>query len=161
VNQNVGNERSARQAPTTMHPLPHRYPVGVAGTMAGPLTVSASGLPGMICDAPSEFGGPGDRWSPESLFVAALASCFILTFRAVARASKIEWARLECSTTGTLERIDGVTRFSRVATLATLSVRSGADTILCERALEKAERECLVANSLRAHRELQIQIVRV
>ena len=144
-----------------MQPLPHHYLVGVAGTMAGPLTVGASGLPDMVCNAPREFGGPGDRWSPESLFVAALACCFILTFRAVALASKIEWSRLECSTTGTLERIDGVTQFSRVSTVATLSIRSNADTILCERALEKAERECLVANSLRAHRELQVQIVRV
>lgn len=145
---------------TAVHPLPHHYLVAVDGTQAGPLNVSAPGLPRMESNAPREFGGPGDRWSPESFLVAAIASCFVLTFRAVARASKIDWSRLECSTTGKLERIDGITQFSCFSTVATLTIGGDADTVLCERALEKAKRECLGANSLRAKRELQIQIVR-
>jgi hypothetical protein len=33
---------------------------------------------------PREFDGRGNQWSPESLLAAALADCFVLSFRAVA-----------------------------------------------------------------------------
>ena len=83
-----------------MHPLPHRYVVSAQGEIAGTLQVAASGLPDLACAAPAEFGGPGDRWSPEHLLCGAIASCFILTFRAVARAAKLEWESLECTVEG-------------------------------------------------------------
>jgi organic hydroperoxide reductase OsmC/OhrA len=107
-----------------------------------------------------EFGGPGDQWSPESLLMASVASCFILTFRAVARASKLEWTRLECAVDGKLERIDGVTKFTHVTTRARLIAPTQANEEMCRRALEKAEHGCLIANSLNAQRELEMQIVR-
>ena len=34
--------------------------------------------------APPEFGGLDGRWTPEDLLLAALASCFTTTFRAIA-----------------------------------------------------------------------------
>ena len=44
----------------------------------------------------AEFGGPGDLWSPETMLAGAVAGCFILTFRAAARASSasIPWRKL-------------------------------------------------------------------
>jgi hypothetical protein len=59
------------------------------------------------CAAPAEFGGPGDQWSPESLLAGAIASCFALTFRFVARAQKVcrhvlERAEHECLITNSL-----------------------------------------------------------
>jgi uncharacterized OsmC-like protein len=30
------------------------------------------------------FDGPGDAWSPENLLLAAVQSCFLFTFQAVA-----------------------------------------------------------------------------
>jgi organic hydroperoxide reductase OsmC/OhrA len=112
-----------------------------------------------MCNAPVEFGGPGDEWSPESLLMAAVASCFVLTFRALARASKLEWTALECSSEGTLERADGLTRFTRMQTTARLVVPATDNHAVCERVLQKAERDCLIANSLSVQRELKFQIV--
>jgi len=142
-----------------MQPLPHLYSVSAAGSAAGPLVLSAAGVPALASAAPREFDGPGDQWSPESLLVAAVASCYILTFRAVARASHLDWTQLECSVEGTLERIDGVTQFSRMLTRAKLTVPAGTGDAICMRALEKAEQGCLVANSLRGRRELQAEVV--
>jgi organic hydroperoxide reductase OsmC/OhrA len=140
-----------------MQPLPHHYVVAATGD-AGSLRVSARGLPDLASAAPAEFDGPGDQWSPESLLCAAVASCFVLTFRAVARASRLEWRNLECNVEGLLERTDGATQFTRFTTRATLTVDSTESLDLYRRALEKAEHGCLVANSLKAQRELRAEI---
>jgi organic hydroperoxide reductase OsmC/OhrA len=108
---------------------------------------------------PAEFGGPGDQWSPETLLVASVADCFILTFRAIARASKFDWVSLECTVDGTLERIDRVTQFTGFAVKATLTVPAGADSARATLLMEKAERGCLVTNSLIADSHLEATVV--
>ena len=139
--------------------FPHIYTVSASGEAAGTLTVTAAGLPALATAAPKEFDGPGDQWSPESLLCASLASCFMLTFRAIARASKLDWRALDCQVQGTLERVDGVTQFTRFVTTARLTVPPGSSVDLCRRLMEKAEHGCLIANSLRPQRELQAQVV--
>ncbi|HEY5760683.1 MAG TPA: OsmC family protein [Steroidobacter sp.] len=143
-----------------MQPLPHVYSVAATGSAAGEVSITAAGLPQLASAPPPQFGGPGDEWSPESLLAAAVASCFILTFRAIARASRLEWTRIECNAEATLERLDGVTQFTRVVTRATLTVPADISTVIYERALTKAEEGCLIANSLRCKRELQMEIVK-
>jgi organic hydroperoxide reductase OsmC/OhrA len=143
-----------------MKALPHVYSVAAAGSAGGSIAITAAGLPALASAPPPEFDGPGDQWSPESLLAAAVASCFILTFRAIARASRLEWTRLECHAEGTLERADGVMQFTHFTTRATLTVPEGTSSVLCERALTKAEEGCLVANSLRCKRELQMELVK-
>jgi organic hydroperoxide reductase OsmC/OhrA len=88
------------------------------------------------------------QWSPETLLVAAAVDCFVLTFRAIAAASKLPWERLSCSGEGTLDRVDGVTRFTALALQARLTLPAGGDADKAKRLLEKAERACLVTNSL-------------
>ena len=143
-----------------MQPLPHSYSVTATGSDAGDVALDASGLPTIVSAAPPQFGGTGERWSPEALLVAAVASCFILTFRAVARASALHWTNLECSVEAKLERVAGVMQFSHLVTRAVLTVPAASQTASCERVLGKAERDCLIANSLRCQRELQIELVR-
>ena len=142
-----------------MQPFPHLYKVAADAGDTGKVVLTSDAVADLMSDAPREFDGPGDEWSPESLLLAAAASCFILTFRAVARAAKLEWAHLECAVEGTLERQDGATQFTKLVTRARLTVSSAAPIAACEKALEKAERGCLVANSLRGARELQFEIV--
>jgi organic hydroperoxide reductase OsmC/OhrA len=144
-----------------MQPLPHSYSVGASTSAAGTLVLTAEGVSDLVCAPPREFDGPGDQWSPESLLVAALAGCFALTFRAVARVSKLEWTKLECAVQATLDRIEGVPQFTQVVTHATLTVSVSTSAELCTRVLEKAEQGCLVANSLRSRRELKIEIWKV
>jgi uncharacterized OsmC-like protein len=104
--------------------------------------------------SPAEFNGPGDRWSPETLLVAAVADCLVLTFRAVAAASKLPWVSLDCDATGTLDRVDGAIQFTRIDLTAHLLVKRGVDEDRARHALEKAERLCLVSRSLKAETSL-------
>jgi organic hydroperoxide reductase OsmC/OhrA len=80
--------------------------------------------------------------------VAAAADCFILTFRAIATASKLAWRHLDCDAEGVLDRADGVVRFTELHLCARLVLPAGGDTGRARRLLEKAETACLVTNSL-------------
>lgn len=141
-----------------MKAYPHTYTVEASGTGVGAVTVSSPQLPPMQTAAPPEFDGPGGVWSPETLLCASLADCFILTFRAVARAAKLEWTKLDCRVEGVLERIAGVSRFTRFTTFAHLSLPPGSDMRKAEEALDRAERGCLIANSLAGARALERRI---
>jgi len=143
-----------------MHPYPHHYITSAAGRAAGSVTISAPGLPPIETAPPPEFDGPAGVWSPETLLTAAVADCFILTFRAVARAARFDWIALDCRVEGTLERIEGQSRFTGFATAARLTVPAGADIAKAARLLEQAEHGCLVANSLRAERGLSTEVIR-
>jgi len=92
-----------------MEEFPHHYTVAASGAVGGDVELTAERVPGLRSASPAEFGGPGDRWSPETLLVGAVADCFILTFRAVARASKLAWTSLQCDASDRLYRIDFVT----------------------------------------------------
>lgn len=149
----------AHQFGRGMQPFPHIYSVEAVGSADGNVDIDSPGLPQLQSAPPPQFDGPGDQWSPESLLAAAEASCFILTFRAIARASRLEWTRLECKVEATLERAEGVTMFTHIVTRARLTVPEHVSTATCERALNKAEDNCLIANSLRCKRELRMEII--
>jgi organic hydroperoxide reductase OsmC/OhrA len=133
-----------------MQALPHRYRVNGTGRIAGDVELTAERLTMLPSASPAEFDGPGDRWSPETLLVGAVADCFILTFRAIAKASRVPWISLDCDVTGTLDRADLVTQFTRFDVTARLVVPAGEDTDRARHALEKADRNCLISSSLKA-----------
>ena len=57
---------------------------------------------------PPEFPkGIEGIWSPEHLFTAAVSSCLMTTFLAVAEASKLEFKSFNCAEHGKLEKVDG------------------------------------------------------
>jgi peroxiredoxin-like protein len=141
-----------------MQAFPHRYRVNGSGSVTGEVELSADRLIMLRSASPAEFDGPGDRWSPETLLVGAVADCFILTFRAIAKASGLSWVSLECDVTGTLDRVDRVTRFTDFAIAARLIVPGKRDTERARHALEKAERDCLISRSLKAAVSLEATV---
>lgn len=131
-----------------MEPYPHYYAVDASARANGNVVVSAAGIPPLQTAPPAQFDGPGDLWSPETLFVAAAADCFVLTFRAIARASNLSWTALRCGAGGRLDRTDGTTRFTQLTLHAHLTVPPATDAEKARRLLEKAEKACLITNSL-------------
>ncbi len=141
-----------------MHPFPHHYVIRASGGPAGDVALASAGLPSLASAPPAEFDGPGDRWSPETMLVAAAADCLILTFRSIARASALEFEDLVVSSEGEVGKIDGRTRFTRIVHRARLTLPEGADADRAKRLLEKAERACLVSASLAAAIDLHVDI---
>src|SRR5215469_8198471 len=132
-----------------MQPYPHTYAAAAAADNVGSVTVASAESPTIETNAPQQFDGPGGAWSPETLLCASIADCFILTFRAVARAARLEWLHLECRVEGVLERRERLVQFTRFMTFATLTVPTGTDAVKARDLLERAEHTCLIANSLR------------
>lgn len=141
-----------------MQDYPHHYKVSAAGSSEGDVTLAGDGLADLPSMPPEEFGGPGGYWSPETLLVAAVADCFILSFRGIARASRLEWTNLECSVDGELDKVERVTRFTGFAVRAKLTVPADTNPAKAERLLEKAEKVCLVTNSLIADSHLEATV---
>jgi peroxiredoxin-like protein len=141
-----------------MHPFPHHYVVSASAGTEGSVRLASDGVASLESAAPKEFDGPGDRWSPESLLTAAVADCFVLSFRAVAGASKFAWTKLDCSTTGTLERVDGKSKFTHFHNTAKLTIPAGGDIERAKKLLEKAEQVCLITNSLSGEQHLTVEV---
>ncbi|MGH8029164.1 MAG: OsmC family protein [Arenimonas sp.] len=141
-----------------MKAFPHHYAVAARAAPEGDVELAATGLTPIHSAPPAQFDGPGDRWSPETLLVGALADCYLMTFRAIARASGLPWLGLAVDVIGTLEREGGNSRFTHFAISARLRVPASADRAAAERALHKAESGCLISNSLSGQRELVVAI---
>jgi organic hydroperoxide reductase OsmC/OhrA len=142
-----------------MKPLPHHYTVRLAGGPSGYATVSVDGAPELRSAPPPDFDGPGDAWSPEHLLLASLETCLLFTLRAVAAASKVQFLSLELSGEGTVDRSDGVTRFTEIVLRPRLRVPAGTDEGRARRVLEKSEKACLVSASVSTAIRLEPEIV--
>lgn len=141
-----------------MQSLPHHYHVHAQGSAEGEVQLGADQLPGLTANPPPEFDGPSGYWSPETLLMASVAGCFVLTFRGVARASKLDWNQVTCDVQGVLEREDGRNHFSRLTVKPHLVIRNTADERLAQQCLNKAERACMITNSLTADIQLEPSI---
>jgi len=141
-----------------MQDLPHQYRVTATGEGAANVILSAQGLPDLETAGPPEFGGPGDVWSPETMLVGAVANCFILSFRAIARKAKLDWISLTCDTEGELEKVEKLTQFTGFTVRATLTIPAGGNEKKAHTILEKAEKYCLITNSMKANSHLEARV---
>ena len=142
-----------------MKPLPHVYTARLSSGVAGYAMVAALGVPELRSAPPADFDGPGDAWSPELFLMAAVETCFLFTFRAVAQASKLEFSALEVSVEGTVDRKDGATRFTQIVLRPRLTLPAGADRARALRIVEKSEKACLISASLSTPVRLEPEIV--
>ena len=142
-----------------MQDLPHRYVVSASADAEREVSLETKGVASLPSQPPPEFGGPEGYWSPESLLTAAVADCFVLSFRAVARASKLDWSKLECDVTGVLDRVEKRLCFTRFSIEARLTLPGEDAREKAAQLLEKAEENCLVSASLSAPVELDSEIV--
>ena len=89
-------------------------------------------------------------WSPEHLFTAAVASCFMTTFLAVAENSKLNFKSFRCESKGKLESVEGKLAMTEVELFPTVTLWDIKDKDLALRVMDKTERSCLITNSIRA-----------
>jgi organic hydroperoxide reductase OsmC/OhrA len=137
---------------------PHHYVVAASSRSDSNVKLVSPGVPQLESAGPAEFGGPGDLWSPEHLLVASVADCLMLSFRAIARASKFDWNFLSCDAVGTLERVGKVPQFTDFQLKVTLEIPEGAKEDRALRLLDKAEHHCLITNSLKASTRMEAKI---
>jgi len=100
---------------------------------------------------PPEFpGGEAGIWSPEHLLVAAVNSCLMTTFLAIADKSRLPFTSFRADARGKLDLLDGKYAITEINLRPLVSIpeenlREKAATVL-----KKAEAHCLISNSVRA-----------
>lgn len=108
---------------------------------------------------PPEFSkGMEGIWSPEHLLVAAVNSCLMTTFLAVAEHSKLRFVNFESNADGKLEKIGGKYMISEIILAPVVTVYSEAERERAIRVLEKSEAACLISNSIKSKIIFQPQI---
>lgn len=142
-----------------MKDLPHQYRVKSEGKSTGYLTARAENLPDIKVAPPIQFGGPGDEWSPEDLFMASISSCLVLSFRAIAGASKFDWDSIECESEGELDKVERKLQFTRVLSRVRLFIPKTESKEKAEKLLNKAEEACLVGNSISCESRIECEII--
>lgn len=108
---------------------------------------------------PPQFpGGVEGIWSPEHLFVAAVSSCLMTTFIAIAEYSKLEYESLEIQSTGKLAKIEGKFMMTEVVLKPKLIIKDEKSVQKAERILHKAEAACLISRSIKSTVTLQTDV---
>jgi peroxiredoxin-like protein len=131
---------------------PHAYNVSVEwnserkGTMTSPELTNAI----EVATPPNFPAGMEGIWSPEHLFTAAVASCLMTTFLAIAENSKLKFASFKVNSKGILEQIDGKFLMTRVELYPVVVIHDENDRARIERILHKSESACLISNSVKA-----------
>lgn len=97
-------------------------------------------------------------WSPEHLLTAAVNSCFMTTFLAIAENSKLDFHNFTSSAKGKLEQVEGKFLMTEVVINAKLEIVKEADKERAERVLHKSEAACLISNSIKAKTVLYTEI---
>jgi organic hydroperoxide reductase OsmC/OhrA len=135
------------------------FRVGAVSRQLGTVRVVTDDKPALEIATPAEFrnGLPG-YWSPEDLLVGATASCYVLTFRALAKRRGISFDDLEVTATGHVtRRADG--RFGFVLVELQVSVGTDVEHEEAVTALaHDAERGCIVGRALEIPVELELDV---
>ena len=103
-----------------------------------------------IATPPQFPKGLEDIWSPEHLFTAAVSSCLMTTFLAIAENSKLEFVNFECSSKGKLEQVEGKFLMTEVILEPVVTIKNESDREKAERVLQKSEANCLISNSVKS-----------
>ena len=109
---------------------------------------------------PIDFpNGMPDLWSPEHLFVAAVNSCLMTTFLAIAENSKLEFISFKCKAVGVLDKEDGKFLVSEITLKPELIIPEGTNEERAKRIIEKSEEHCLISNSIKTKIILEPEII--
>ena len=109
---------------------------------------------------PPEFPkGMAGIWSPEHLFVAAVNSCLMTSFLAIAENSKFEFISFKSNAVGIVAMLDGKFQVTEITLkpLITIAVSMHAEKAI--RILEMSEKACFIASSVKTIIHLVPEII--
>ncbi|EMJ97374.1 OsmC family protein [Leptospira sp. WS58.C1] len=138
----------------------HFYQVNVKWEKDRIGIASAPGLSSIQVATPPEFpGGHPGIWSPEHLFVASVNSCYMTTFLAIAKNSKLEFSDFESSANGKLEMVEGRYSITEIVLDAKIRISNESDRAKALKVMEKSEKVCLISNSIKTVVRLTANVV--
>ena len=133
----------------------HVFQTSVKWTGDRRAVLAAHGLPTLEVATPPGFpGGHPGIWSPEHLYTAAAEACLMTTFLAIAANSRLAFKSYESAAEGTLEKTESGFLMTRITLRPKVVVTDVSQIERAQRILEKAEKLCLISNSMKTRVEL-------
>ena len=128
----------------------HNYEVSLRWSAERKGMLTAPGIDtGIEVATPPQFPkGMEGIWSPEHLLTAAVNSCLMTTFLAIAENSKLEFTHFESKASGKLEMVDGKYLISEINLSPVVTIADEQQKERAERVLQKSEQNCLISNSV-------------
>ena len=148
-----GLRRGAGQGPTSSYPNYSRE-----------YLISIAGKPTLKGSADPTFRGDASLHNPEDWLVAALASCHMLSFLALASRSGLSVVAYRDAAEGTMTFEGGHGQFTRVALHPRTVITEGSDPDLAHRLDEQAHEACFdrpVASTFRSRTRRRSRSLRV
>ena len=142
----------------TFKPRTYTYTTGLEWKEDRAGMLQAEGKPPFRVASPPEFKGEPGTWTPEDLFVAAVETCTMTTFLALAARGGLPLVAHSSSAQGLLERSDEGFRFTHVVVQPRVTVSSVANVPRALELLKDAHDACLITNSIKATVELRPEV---
>lgn len=133
----------------------YMYQTAVKWTEQRKGVMSCVGKPEVQVATPPEFKGHEGIWSPEDLFVASANVCLMTTFLAMAERAGLAFSSYESTAEGRLELVEGKFQFTTITIRPSITLKAGGDVVQAKELIEKAERNCLISNSMKATMRLK------
>jgi peroxiredoxin-like protein len=132
-----------------------KWEQGRIGTLTSPVLSNS-----ITVATPPEFPkGEPNIWSPEHLYIAAVNSCLMTTFLAIAENSKLDFVSFDSTASGKLEKVDNVFMISEIELKPKVILRNEKDKERALRIIEKSEKACLISNSIKSKIVLSPEVV--
>jgi len=110
--------------------------------------VEIEGKPPIVASAAPPFLGDPSLHNPEDLLVAALSSCHFLSYAALCARYGVHVVAYEDHATGTMTRVDKVTKFTEVVLHPRVTIAPGSDVEKARSLHARAHSLCFIANSV-------------
>ena len=125
------------------------WSAGEPGAEQGNHTVTFDDRDSLAVSSAPQYRGDPTRLNPEELLTAAVVSCQLLTYLALARHAEVPVVRYEDNPVATLAMADRKMRVTEVLLRPEITLGAGADEEKARALVEKAHENCFIANSVR------------
>lgn len=132
-----------------------KWEQGRRGTLTSPVLSE----PIKVATPPEFAKGESNIWSPEHLYTAAVNSCLMTTFLAIAENSKLDFVSFDSTATGKLEKVDNTLMISEIELKPKVVLRNEKDKERALRIIEKSEKACLISNSIKSKIVLSPEVI--
>ena len=135
----------------------HGYDVTLDWEENHPGLLSAGDRVPIVAGPPSDFGGKDTWWSPEHMLLAAVSSCLMTTFLALAAREKLQLGAYRAVAHATVEKASTGLVLSSLRLDVHLKTEAHEATHAVS-VMEKAKRDCIVGNALKPAIEVHLDV---
>jgi len=119
------------------------------GAEQGNHTVTFADRDSLSMSSAPQYRGDPTRLNPEELLTAAVVSCQLLTYLALARRAEVPVVRYEDSPVATLAIAEKKMRITEVLLRPRITLAAGTDVEKARALIDRAHDGCFIANSVR------------